>query len=261
MKVAVAGKGGVGKTLISATLARILARRGFEVLAIDADPSMNLGSALGICTEDLRNITPISQDDELIEERTGPMGDIFRLNPYVADIVEERSVKGPDGVRLLVMGTVRRADGGCMCPANALVRALTRHILLRQGMFLIMDMEAGVEHLGRGTAKGFDTVLDVVEPSVKALGTALRIEELALDMGVGNVEFVANKVSSIEDLEFIKGRLGENKSLLGWIPLDPMVIRADIEGKSLLDYAPSSPALRSIEGLALNLVSKFLRGS
>ncbi|MGC8961655.1 MAG: AAA family ATPase, partial [Candidatus Bathyarchaeia archaeon] len=132
MKVAVAGKGGVGKTLICATLARILARRGFKVLAIDADPSMNLGSALGVDPGLLRCVNPISHDEKLIEERAGSVGPVFRLNPYVADIIEERGVEAPDGVRLLVMGTVRRADGGCLCPANALVRALTRHILLRR---------------------------------------------------------------------------------------------------------------------------------
>lgn len=253
MKVAVAGKGGVGKTLISATLARFLARKGFKVLAIDADPSVNLGPALGIDPGLLRYVTPISNDDELIEERAGSTGAVFRLNPYVSDIVEERSVEAPDGVRLLVMGTVRRADGGCLCPANALVRALTRHILLRRDMFVVMDLEAGVEHLGRGTAKGFDLILDVVEPSVKALDTALRIEELALDLGVGGVKFVANKVSGIEDLEFIRGRLGMDRQLLGWIPLDPMVARADIEGKALLDYAPGCPASKSIGELALKL--------
>ncbi|MEM2123495.1 MAG: AAA family ATPase [Candidatus Bathyarchaeia archaeon] len=258
MKVAVSGKGGVGKTLISATLARLLARKGFKVLTIDADPSMNLGSALGVDPELLRHVIPISQDDELIEERTGRTGDVFRLNPYVADVVDERSVEGPEGVRLLVMGTVSRAEGGCLCPANALVRALTRHILLRRDMFLIMDMEAGVEHLGRGTAKGFDAILDVVEPSVRALDTALRIEELALEMNVGGVKFVANKVSRPEDLEFIKGRLGADKPLFGWIPLDPMVIRADMEGKALLDYAPNCPALRNIEGLASKLLSDLL---
>lgn len=261
MKIAVAGKGGVGKTLISATLARLMARKGLKVLAIDADPSMNLGSALGVDLELLRRITPISHDDELIEERAGPklgsVGAVFRLNPYVRDIIDERSIKGPDGVRLLVMGTVRRAEGGCLCPANALIRALTRHILLRRDMAIIMDMEAGVEHLGRGTAKGFDVILDVMEPSIKALDTALRIEELALEMGVRSVKLIANKISTQEELEFIKRRL-RGKPLFMWIPLDPMVREADIEGVALLDYAPGCLALRKMEELTLRLEANLL---
>ncbi len=260
MRFAVAGKGGVGKTLISATLARLMARRGFKVLAIDADPAMNLGGALGISASELSEVTPISHDERLIEEKTGrktgSSGAVFTLNPYVADIVDDRSVKGPDGVQLLVMGTVREPGGGCLCPANALLRALLRHILLHGRTLIVMDMEAGLEHLGRSIAKGFDVILNVLEPSVKSVSTALRIEELAKGIGVGEVVFVANKVLGQEDLKFIKREL--NRDLLSWIPLDPAVREADIRGVSLIDYAPDSPAVESIESISSRLEANLL---
>lgn len=168
-KVAIAGKGGVGKTTIAATLARLLGRAGLSVLAIDADPAMNLASALGISPALAKTIVPISDNPNLIAERTGARpgetsGAVFNLTPRVEDLASKLGVPASDNTRLLVLGTVKSAGSGCMCPANALLRALLRHLLLRKGEAVVMDIEAGLEHLGRGVIRGVDVVMTVVEP-------------------------------------------------------------------------------------------------
>ncbi len=169
MKIAVAGKGGVGKTFISGTLARLLAQDGYNVLAVDADPNINTASSLGIPPDIAEKIVPLSDNDELIQEKTGvtpgkSYGQMFRLTPTVSDIVEKFGVIGPDGVQLLVMGTISDGGSGCMCPSNALLRVLVQHILIQRKDVLVMDMVAGLEHLGRGTARRMDVMLVVVEP-------------------------------------------------------------------------------------------------
>jgi len=184
MKIAVAGKGGVGKTFISGTLARLLARDGYKVLVVDADPNINTASSLGIPAEIAKGIIPLSENEVLIQEKTGvapgrSYGQMFRLTPTVSDIVEKFGVVGPDGVQLLVMGTVKGGDTGCMCPANALLRVLVQHLLIQRKEVLVMDMVAGLEHLGRGTARRMDTMLVVTEPRMKSVDTARRILKLA----------------------------------------------------------------------------------
>ena len=161
MKIAITGKGGVGKTFIAGTLSRLLARDGFDVLAIDIDPAMNLSYALGIKSEMASKIIPISENQELIEERVGT-GPVYSLTPTVKDIAEKYGVKGPEGVLLLVMGTVRSGGSGCLCNANSLINALIRHLMLERKDVVIMDTEAGLEHLGRATVKGFEILLCVV---------------------------------------------------------------------------------------------------
>lgn len=258
MKLAVAGKGGVGKTTISGVLARSMARQGSKVLAIDADPSMNLWLSLGVSKEALANTIPLSENDDLIEERTGArpgsMGGVFSLTPKVSDLAEKYGIRGPDGVTLLVLGTVKAAGGGCMCPANALLKALLRHLLLDRRDFVVLDMEAGLEHLGRGVVKGVDALLAVVEPSYRSIETASRVKRLAQDLGVKRVHAVGNKIECAEEERFVKVEVEKaGLDLLAAIPLDQAVPDAEMAGLSPIDYAPDSEAVKAIEGLGRRL--------
>ncbi|MEM1657545.1 MAG: carbon monoxide dehydrogenase accessory protein CooC [Candidatus Jordarchaeales archaeon] len=261
-KIAVAGKGGVGKTTIAGTLARLFSRKGFDVFAIDVDPGMNLYSSLGIPQEVARNITPISEMSDLIEERTGArpgsIGGVFILNPKVSDIPEKFKIVGPDGVKLLVAGTVVNPGGGCMCPSNALVRALISHLILKRDEVVILDMEAGIEHLGRGTAKNVDSMLIVTEPGAKSVVIAEKIKNLSLGLGVKRVFLVGNKISNEEEKSFLEeaaNRIGVK--IAGLIPYDKNVIEADLANKALLDYAPNSPAVQSIMALCDFLIREL----
>jgi len=252
LKIAVTGKGGVGKTTIAGTLACLLYKRGFKVLAVDADPNANLSSTLGLKMEESNRIIPISENWSLIEEKTGvkpnSYGSIFRLNFTVDDIVERYAVETPCGVNLLVMGVVREAGGGCMCPANHLIRMLLRHILVRRKEAVVADMEAGTEHLARGTAKHVDAMLVVIEPSAKAFETARRIRNLAVQMGIKKILLIGNKLLNEED-EILIRRFAENNdlSILGVIHYDPTVRKADLSGDSLFLSFPSSLAVKEME--------------
>ncbi len=230
IKIAVSGKGGVGKTTISGTLARFLARKGFDVLAIDADPSMNLASALGI----RHPPRPLTAFTELIDERAGGPAGVFRLNPKVDDIVDKFGVTGLDNVKLLVLGTVERGGSGCMCPASSFLKALMRHVILKTNSVVIIDMEAGVEHLGRGTTRGIDIMLIIVEPGSRSIETAGRIVELARQIDIRKFGFVINKAG--EKVNDIEDRLkGYGIDVLGAIPYDPALVEADMEGIAPID--------------------------
>jgi CO dehydrogenase maturation factor len=265
LKIAVAGKGGVGKTLIAGTLARLLARDGFSVLAIDADPAMNLAFALGVPPEVASGIVPIAENRQLIEERTGVapgsgLGGLINLTPTVRDIADKYGVLGPDGVRLLVMGTVRSGGSGCMCPANTLIGALIRHVTLLEGDTVIMDMEAGLEHLGRATVRGFDVLVCVVEPGGQSIQTALRIKRLAEDINVRSVVAVLNKVRAAEDEKIVKESLeGGGLEVIHSIPYDENIIRADISRISPIDRYPSTPAITAINQLKEKLKSRYYK--
>ncbi len=242
MKIVVTGKGGVGKTTISGTLARLFAERGYSVIAVDADPSMNLHSAIGV-----ENPTPISQLKELISERAVIAPGMYNLNPRVDDIPERFSaVRG--NIRLLVMGTVEQAGQGCLCPENTFLRALLRHLVLKRRELLILDTEAGVEHLGRSVAENFDLMLVVVEPGAKAIAMANRLAELAKEIGVKQVYAVANKVASDEQEEFIRREV--DIEVIEAVPFDSAVVEADIKNLPLIDVGKESPALRSIVRLS-----------
>lgn len=263
MKIAVAGKGGVGKTLVAGTLARLLARDGFRVLAVDADPAMNLAYALGIPPDIASRIVPVAENKELIEERTGAkpgsaFGVFISLTPSVADIADKYGVVGPDNVRLLVMGTIRSGGSGCMCAANSLIRALIRHITLMRGDAAIMDMEAGLEHLGRATVRGFDALLCVVEPGVQSIETANRIKFLANDINVREVLAVGNKVMAKEDRTFIEESIQKiGLDLVCTIPFDQNIIRADSFRQAPIDYSPESPAIEAIRRLENMLKDRY----
>jgi CO dehydrogenase maturation factor len=263
LKLAVSGKGGVGKTTVSAMLAVLYGQKGRLVLAVDADPSPNLASALGIPRDVREKVTPLSQMLDLIEERTGvrpglSYGSIFRLNPQVDDLVDKYGVRVTNNVRLLVLGSVESGGSGCFCPENALLRRLMKHIVLDRDEVLIMDMEAGVEHLGRGTAEGVDIMLIVVEPGLRSVETASRIKALAEDVGIKNVAGAVNKVRSEDDLVLIRGELEKiGVPCIGSVMLDPGMVTADLNGLSPMEMI-SRETMESLEELAVN-VGKYAR--
>ena len=256
IKIAVTGKGGVGKTTLSGTLACLLSQT-YKVFAIDADPDMNLASSLGIHSK----ITPISKMRDLIKERTGAepgssFGEVFKMNPNISDLPESLSINyDEDGrLKILVMGTVDKGGDGCICPASVLLKALMRNMILKKDEMVILDMEAGVEHLGRKTAEAVDIMIILVEPGLKSLETAERIKRLANDIGIKKLSAVVNKISGPEEETFVKEKLQDlGIEVLGTIPRDPAVVVADMEGKALVDY-PESEALKSIEKIAEKII-------
>ena len=231
MKLAVTGKGGVGKTTVTAGIARVLAERGVKVLAIDCDPASNLALALGFPSD--QRLTPIAEMKELIAERTeakpGSMGGFFKLNPRVDDLPEKYFLE-KDGVRLMVMGTVQKGGGGCVCPENVMVRTLVTHLLLGRGEAVVLDMEAGVEHLGRATAQAVDRLIVVVEPGQRSLEVAQKIRRLAADIGLKQIALIGNKVRGEADREFLKSKMPDFP-FLGFLSYDPRIVEADLAGE------------------------------
>ena len=237
MKIAISGKGGVGKSTLAAALALLMAQRGQKVLAVDADPDSNLAACLGISKEKQRTIVPISKQVALIEERTGAKvkqyGQIFKLNPEVADIADRYALLH-DGVALLVLGAVDKGGSGCACPESVLIRALVTDLVLVKNETLVMDMEAGVEHLGRGTASGVDTMIVVLEPGQRSIETAQRVIRMGAEIGLKNIQFVANKVTGPDDEIFIHNAFPGHR-LLGMIPYSEEIRLADKTGRSVLE--------------------------
>jgi len=237
MKIAVAGKGGSGKSTVAGALALLQARGGPRVLAVDADPDANLASTLGVPADRQREIVPISEQRALIEERTGAKvreyGQLFKLNPEVADIAERFAVVH-DGVALLVLGAIEAGGSGCACPESVLIRALVADLVLHKDEALVMDMEAGVEHLGRGTARGVDTMLVVVEPSRMSVECAERVFRMAGDIGIADIRVVANKVTSPDDEAWIRGAVTGHE-VVAVIGHSPAIRAADRDGRSVLD--------------------------
>jgi CO dehydrogenase maturation factor len=206
----------------------LLARDGYEVLAIDADPDMNLASSLGVEIPP----KPLVDYKDLIQERAGTEGGAFIYNPKVDDIAGKYGVIGPDGVRMLVMGTVDKGGSGCMCPASAFLRALLRHLMLKEKSAVILDMEAGIEHLGRGTTRGMDLMIVVVEPGERSIETAERIKKLSSEIGIKRLSAVINKGGSGK----VNHRLEElGIPILGEIPFDPKLMQADLEKRAPID--------------------------
>jgi CO dehydrogenase maturation factor len=237
MKIAITGKGGVGKTTLAGTLARLYAASGRPVLAIDADPDANLATAVGVPPERMAALTPIAAMDDLIEERTGArpgsQAPFFKLNPRVDDLPETLAVQHA-GVRLMVMGTVKRGGSGCVCPENVLLRSLVRHLLLEREEVVILDMVAGIEHLGRATADAVDAFVVVVEPGLRSIQTARTIRRLAADIGIQRIYAVANKVRTAEERAFVDQEMADF-ALLGVVGYHPEIAEADRKGIALYD--------------------------
>jgi CO dehydrogenase maturation factor len=238
MKIAISGKGGVGKTTLAALLIKYFSNQGKKVLAVDADPDANLALALGIT--DSGTIVPLSQMKEEIAARTesqpGKMGGFFKLNPKVDDIPEKFS-RQLDGIKLIVMGGVKKGGSGCICPESVLLKTLVTHMVLLRDEVVVMDMEAGIEHLGRATAKGVDKLIVVVEPGRRSLETAHQVNKLAEDLGLHKVAVVANKVRQPADLDYIKEHL-KGLPLLGYFPFSEKIIDADLKARPPYEVCP-----------------------
>lgn len=242
MKIAITGKGGVGKTTFAATLARLYAEEGKHVLAADVDPDANLGLALGFSEEELEEIVPITKMRKLVEERTGASADnqFYKINPKVDDIPDAYS-RVCNGVKLLVLGTVDTAGSGCVCPEHVMLKRIINNLVLHRDDVVILDMEAGLEHLGRGTTESMDEFIVVIEPGARSVQTYKNVKRLAKDLGVTQVKVVANKVRNPEDEEFIRSRIPE-EDLLGMIHYNTEVIDADRQGKSPYDFSETVTA-------------------
>lgn len=257
MKIAVTGKGGVGKTTFAATLARLYAEEGKYVLAADVDPDANLGLALGFSDEELNEIVPITKMRKLIQERTGANDNnkFYRINPKVNDIPGSYA-KECNGVHLLVLGTVDTAGSGCVCPEHVMLKRIINHLVLRSEDIVILDMEAGLEHLGRGTTEGMDQFVAVIEPGARSIQTYHNVKRLALDLGISRVRVVANKIRGEEDEEFIKSRIPK-EDLLGFIHYNTEIMDADRQGQSPYDF--SETAVNEIRKIKENMEHSNIR--
>jgi len=251
MKIAVSGKGGTGKTMLVSFLSIIFAKAGYSVIAIDADPNVNLADTFGFPNSE--KIIPISKMDDLIEERTGArpgqMAPYFKLNPKVDDLPDKCSLKY-GGIRIMVMGPIKAAGSGCYCPEGALLEALVAHLLLKVDEMVILDMEAGIEHLTRGTAKGVDKLIIVVEPTRKSVLTGYRVRDLALEVGLQSIGVVGNKIRNGKEKDFLISNMA-GFEFLGFIPYDEGIAEAEITGLPLIDS--SEKVMSEVKNIAARL--------
>lgn len=243
MKLAVSGKGGVGKTTFAALLIRTLNEQGNRVLAIDADPDANLAAAVGIA--DAHKIIPIAEMKDLIFERTeakpGTMGGFFKLNPKVDDLPEALSAR-LENIKLMRLGGIKKGGSGCLCPESTLLKALVTHIVLARDEVVVMDMEAGIEHLGRATAQAVDRLLVVVEPGRRSIDTARNVKQLAAEIKLERISLIGNKIRGPKDKAFLEENLPDFE-FLGFLPYDPSLIEADLSGVSPFDMDGQAKAI------------------
>ncbi|HVP09799.1 MAG TPA: AAA family ATPase [Phycisphaerae bacterium] len=250
LKLAISGKGGVGKSTIAGVFAHLAVADGFRVLAIDADPDANLAAALGMSEAQRRRIVPLAERRALIEQRTGAKvrqyGQVFKLNPDVADIAEKESTEFR-GVHLLVLGAIESGGSGCACPESVLLRSLLMDVVLYKEDCVILDFEAGLEHLGRATAQGVDLMLVVVEPGRRSIETAGNICRMASEIGIGRVAIVGNKVRNENDRVFLEVSLAA-EDYLGGLSFSETICRADRENLALVDImeAPLAAQFREV---------------
>jgi len=259
MKVAVAGKGGVGKTLIAGGLASGFAARGLKTMAIDADSSPNLALTLSLSTEEARKIVPISENKELVEAKTSTgYSGVYRLSFTVDDIVRDYAVSTPLGVSLIVMGTVKAMEAGCMCAPNSVIRAMLRHLIVERDEAVVLDLEAGVEHIGRGTARHVDALLIVADSNLKSLEIAKHIYDLASKAGMQHLYLVGNRVMNSTQEEAIRSFAEKNGlSIMALIPFDAKVTEADMLGETPLKNKEIE-AVRAIDNICEALLKKSI---
>ncbi len=257
MKVAVSGKGGVGKTLIAGGLARGFVERGFKTMAIDADSSPNLALTLGLSAEEARKITPLTENQPLVDSKTKTeYAGVFNLNFTVNDIVRDYSVQTPLGVSLIVMGTVKAMGAGCMCAPNAVVRAMLRHLMVERNEAVVLDLEAGVEHIGRGTAKAVDVLLIVADSNLKSLEIAKHIKDMTAAAEMKRVYLVGNRVMNAEQQAAIQTFADKNElEILMFVPFDQKVIEADMRGETPLKNKEIA-AVKTIDNICDTLLEK-----
>jgi CO dehydrogenase maturation factor len=255
MKVAISGKGGTGKTTLAGTLARLFRTDGYKVLAVDADPDANLADAIGIPPEKQKKIKPVSVQRRLITERTGArpgeFGQLFKLNPKVSDIPDELSIDF-QGIRLLVLGAVQKGGTGCACPENVLLKRLLSEIILYRREVVIVDMEAGIEHLGRGTAKSIDKMLICVEPGSRSIETARAIIRMGKEIGIRNFGIVGNKIRDKTQENWIEEQF-ESENLMGFLPYSETILESDIRHQPLFDML-EPPLLDTFRHIYQNLL-------
>lgn len=247
-RVVMTGKGGVGKTTLTALLARRLSRRGYRVLALDADPQMNLPYALGLPARKVASLVPLSENADYVQEKTGVRpgqgwGLFFRLNPDVDDVVERFGIRGPDNVRLLVMGNTVQPAAGCLCPENALLAAVTNSLSLRRNETILMDTQAGFEHFGRALAKGFRHAIVVTDPTFNGLQVALRAARLASELDIPAIHLVVNKARGVDDFDRTMARLEAESDFLftsrHWLPLDELIAEVEPSVGPLIERVPT----------------------
>jgi len=261
-RVVVTGKGGVGKTSLSALLSRMLAQRGHRVLALDADPQMNLPYAMGLPFDEARELVPLSQNRAYVEEKTGASSDsgwglFFRMNPDASDAVERFGVAGPDGVQLMVMGTTVQPAAGCLCPENTLLAGVVEAMNLRSGEVILMDTQAGVEHFGRALAKGFNHALVISDPTFNGIHVALHAARLAAEMGIPAVHLVTNRVRDDVEADRARERIRDNGGFTfaseHILPYDENVLLAEPSVESILADGDTA-LMRALDGVVSALL-------
>ena len=256
LKIAISGKGGAGKTTLAAVLSRLYAREGRKVLAVDADPSASLMAAVGIPSEEREKAKPLASMYDLIEEKPGARpgqghGGMFKLNPKVSALMENYSVEGPDKVEVLLLGTVNAAGEGCFSPESPLLKRVMDHLLLEEDEIVIMDMGAGLEHLGRSTARSVDIMLVVIEPGQRSMEIARKIGQMAAELGIGRVAAVMNKISSEEEERMVKAELRNNFGLepVSTLPYSKALVEADLKGTPIFDALGAEDFVQAVQNL------------
>jgi CO dehydrogenase maturation factor len=254
MKIAISGKGGVGKSTVAAAIALLMAQKGKKVLAVDADPDANLASALGIPSSEQKNIVTIANNKELIEERTGAeinqYGQMFKLNPEVSDIADKYAYNFK-GVSLLVLGAIKGGGAGCACAESTLLKTLVQHLVLHQNEALVMDMEAGIEHLGRSTAGSVDEMIVVVEPGQRSIDSFRRIVKMSGEIGIRRIKLVINKIHSPADEDYIRQAIPDIE-VIASIPYSEKLLQADRDGISVLDVVDAE-LMEKFQNIAASL--------
>ncbi len=244
MKIAVSGKGGVGKTTLAAGLIRILLDKGFPVFAVDADPDLSLGTLLGFSEETIARLKPIVEMRDLIAEKVGGSTGFFTMNPEVEDIIRDFTLVSGQ-LRFLKMGAVKKGGSSCYCRENSVLNALMTVLVVQQEEYVVMDMGAGIEHLTRGTARGVDWMLIVTEPSRVSLNTARTVKELSQDIGVRRIGYIGNKVRDENDREYLVQALG-GENLLGCMPFNTSLLEESRTGVMDRSFAAVAGTLEQI---------------